>query len=140
MKIIEAMNESYSDVTAIRNLRSQLKDRLEKLKADAGSKPVVDAMERVDKKAADLVAVEQSFPAVGIVSLASLNAALGSLLVSVESSDNVPTAQATNAFASYQSLLAEQRVKWNALKMQDIPALNSLLREKQLPAVNLSIR
>jgi photosystem II stability/assembly factor-like uncharacterized protein len=134
-QIMQAMWESYQSVLEIRDLRTQLNDLQTKLKSDAGAKPLLDAIAALDKKAAELVAVEQTYPPVGIVSAASLNGALGSLMVLVDSADAAPTAQATSAFATYQKLLGQELGKWAALKKNDIPALNTLLRQRQLSPI-----
>jgi hypothetical protein len=134
-QIMQAMSDSYESVQEIRDLRVQLNDLQAKLKSDAAAKPLLDAIAALDKKAAELVAVEQTYPPVGVVSAASLNGALGSLMVLVDSADTPPTAQATSAFATYQKLLAQELGKWAVLKKNDIPALNALLRQRQLPPI-----
>jgi photosystem II stability/assembly factor-like uncharacterized protein len=136
IQIMQAMWDSYQSVQEIRDLRTRLNDLQTKLKSDAGAKPLLDAIAALDKKAAELVAVEQTYPPVGIVSAASLNGALGSLMVLVDSADAAPTAQAASAFATYQKLLALESAKWAALKKNDIPALNSLLRQRQLSPIH----
>src|SRR6266851_256121 len=73
MKIIEGMNQSYAAVRQIRDLRRRLKELQTKLASDTGAKPVLDAINIVDTGAAELLAVEQQYPPVGIVSIASLN-------------------------------------------------------------------
>ncbi len=135
MKIIEAMKQSYDAVQPLRALRTQLKDLQTKLSSDAGAKPLVDAVNSLDKNAAELLAVEQTYPPVGIVSVASLNGALGSLLSLVEGADAAPTTQAASAFVTYRRLLDQQMAKWSALKEKDLPALNTLLQQRQLPPI-----
>jgi hypothetical protein len=134
-QIMQAMWDSYESVQEIRDLRAQLNELQTKLRTDASAKPVLDAVAALDKKAAELVAVEQTYPPVGIVSAAALNGALGSLMVLVDSADAAPTAQATSAFATYQKLLALELAKWAALKKNDIPALNALLQQRQLSPI-----
>jgi hypothetical protein len=134
-QIMQAMGDSYRSVQEIRELRTQLADLQAKLKTDASAKPVLDAISALDKQAAELVAVEQTYPPVGIVSAASLNGALGSLMVLVDSADAAPTAQAASAFATYQKLLNLETAKWAGLKKNDIPALNALLAQRQLPPI-----
>ena len=137
MKIIEAMNESYSVVQLISDVGGQLKELRDKLKSDAGAKDLLQSIDSLDKKTAELVAVERQWPPVGVVSVASLNGALGTLLVSVEGSDAAPTAQATSAFATYKQLLDQQMAKWTALKAKDLPALNTMLQQRQLGPLRL---
>jgi photosystem II stability/assembly factor-like uncharacterized protein len=135
VKIIEAMQLSFSVVQQINDLSSQLKEMQSRLSSNPGDKPLLDLISSLDKQAAEMLAVEQTWPPVGIVSSASLNGALGSLLVQVEGADAAPTAQAANTFVIYKKLLDQQIAKWEALKSRDISRLNTLLQQRQLPAI-----
>jgi photosystem II stability/assembly factor-like uncharacterized protein len=135
MMIIGDMNRSYSAVQQVNNLRSQLKELQTKLNSDPTAKPFLDAVIAISKKAGELVAVEQTYPPVGIVSAASLNGALGSLLQQVESADAAPTTQARIAITTYRDLLDQQLAKWEALKAKDLTALNTLLQQRQMPGI-----
>ena len=137
MKIVNAMRQSYSVVQQVNDLRSQLKNLQDRVNSDPVKKPILEAVAALDKKAAELVAVEKTYPPVGIISAASLNGALGSVLLLVEGADSAPTAQAVAAFGTYRRLLDEQTAKWAALKAKDLPALNVLLQQEQLPAIRI---
>ncbi|HEV7745286.1 MAG TPA: hypothetical protein VGO56_09860 [Pyrinomonadaceae bacterium] len=134
-QIAKAMWDSYDSVRQIRELRSQLNDLQTKLKSEANSKVVLDAIADLDKKAAELIAVEQSWPPVGVVSTAALNGSLGSLMVLVDGADSAPSAQASSAFGTYRKLLDQELAKWKTLKAQDIKALNRLLEGRQLQLI-----
>jgi photosystem II stability/assembly factor-like uncharacterized protein len=137
MKISETMNQSYSGVQQIKNLRARLAELQTKLSSDPNAKTTLDAISALDKKAAELIAVEQSYPPVGIISIASLNGALSSLIFDVDGADSAPTAQAAAAFVNYKRLLDQQLAKWNALKANDLPALNALLRARQIAEISI---
>jgi len=137
MKISDALKQSFDAVQQIKDLHAQLQDLQSKLNSDRSSKSLVDAIAALDKKAAELVAVEQTYPPVGIVSAASLNGALGSLIVLVDSADAAPTAQAATAFDNYKKLLDQQLAKWTELKTQDILRFNTLLQQRQLPPIRI---
>lgn len=137
MRIIEGMKQSYGVVQQINDVRSQLKELQAKLNSDQGAKPVLDAINSLDKKAAELVAVEQQWPPVGVVSAASLNGALGSLLFLVEGADSAPTAQAVAAFASYRQLLDYQLAKWAVVQEKELLALNALLQARHLERISI---
>ena len=137
LKIVEAMKQTYAAVGELRELRSQLKDLQDKLKTDASAGGVLAAVNALDKQAAELTAVEQQWPPVGVVSVASLNGALGTLLVLVEGSDAAPTAQAAAAFVTYRQLLDRQLAKLTALKAKELPALNAMLQQRQLAPLKL---
>jgi photosystem II stability/assembly factor-like uncharacterized protein len=134
-QIVEAMNQSFATVCAIGALRDQLKALLSQTKAGTADVAIAEAAGTLDKKAAELVAVERQYPPVGIVSLAALNGSLGSLLQLVEGADAAPTAQAHETFITYKRLLDQQMAKWNELKAKDLPALNELLRQRQMSPV-----
>ena len=136
-QIMQAMWDSYQSVREIRELRAQLNDVKSKLTGDAGAKPVLDAIASLDKKAGELVAVEQTYPPVGVVSAASLNGALGSLMVLVDGADAAPTAQAASAFVTYKQLLDQQIAKWSLVKTKELPALNALLRARQMSEISI---
>jgi len=136
-RIMQAMWDSYQSVQEVNDLRSQLKELQTKLNPDAGAKALLDAIAALDKRAAELVAVERTYPPVGIVSAAAVNGALGSLFVLVDSADAAPTSQAAGAFTTYQKLLDQQLAKWKAIKAQDLPKLNSLLQQRKLPAITI---
>jgi hypothetical protein len=135
MKIIAAMQQSLSVLQEVKEVRTQLTELRTRLSTDANAKSLLDSINSLDKEAAEFMAVEQTYPPVGIVSAAALNGALGSLLTLVESADAAPTAQAASTFVSYNQLLDQQMAKWAAVKTKDIPALNSLLRQRQLPPI-----
>lgn len=137
-KIIEAMKQSFGAVQQVNDLRNQLKELQAKVNSDPSAKALLDALNSFDTKAAELVAVEQQWPPVGIVSAASLNGALGSLLILVEGADSAPTAQAASAFATYRGLLDQQFARWTALKEKDLPALNTLLQQRKLPPIQFN--
>jgi hypothetical protein len=137
MKIIEGMQESYNAVQQINELRSQLKELRTKFNGDASAKGIIDAINSLDKKAAELVAVEQQWPPVGVISVASLNGSLGSLLLLVEGADSAPISQAVSAFGIYRQSLDTQLARWASLKTMDLPALNALLQQRQMPAIRL---
>jgi photosystem II stability/assembly factor-like uncharacterized protein len=131
-QIVETMNESFGTVRQISGVRDQLKKLVSSGSVDAA---IAEAAGALDKKAAELLAVETQYPPVGIISVASLNGSLGSLLLLVEGADAAPTAQANETFASYKRLLGQQMMKWEQLKTKDLPLLNDLLRQKQMPLI-----
>jgi photosystem II stability/assembly factor-like uncharacterized protein len=134
-RIMQGMWDSYHAVQQIRDLRTQLKELPAKLNSDVSAKTILDATAALDKKAAELAAVEQQWPPVGVVSAASLNGSLGSLLLLVESADSAPTTQAVSTLGTYRKLLDQQLAKWNGLKEKELPALNALLQQRQLPQI-----
>jgi photosystem II stability/assembly factor-like uncharacterized protein len=137
MRIVEAMNQSFAAIQQISGLRDQLKTVAGQTGPGTADAALVDAASGLEKKAAELIAIEEQYPPVGIVSVASINAAFGSLLSLVESADAAPTAQANETFITYKRLLDQQMAKWEQVKAKDLPALNELLRQRQLEAITI---
>ncbi len=135
--IIEAMKQSYGAVQQINDLRSELKQLQARFSSDPSAKPLLGAIAALDKKAAELVAIEQTYPPVGIVSAASLNGAVGALLLQVESSDSAPTSQALGAFTTYRQLLVQQLSKWAMLKRRELSIVNILLEARGLEKISI---
>ncbi len=136
-QITDEMVRAFSVVKEVNNLREQLSKMRSSLKpADA---PLGEELSALDKKAAELVEVEQTYPPVGIVSAASINGSLASLLILVESADVAPTAQANEAFTTYERLLSQQIGKWDRLKTVDVANLNGELRRRGLSQINTEL-
>jgi photosystem II stability/assembly factor-like uncharacterized protein len=135
LKIIDGMKQSYDAAKRVSELRRQLQELQARLNSDADAGTVLTAIAALDQQAAELVAVEQSYPPKGVVSVAALNGAFGSLLLLVEGADSAPTAQAVATFESYHRLLDGLVAKWTALERTDLPALNALLRARHLPEI-----
>jgi len=137
MKIIAGMKQSYDAVQQVSDLRSELKQLQARFSSDPSAKPLLGAIAALDKKAAELVAIEQTYPPVGIVSAASLNGALGALLLQVESSDSAPTSQALGAFTTYRQLLVQQLSKLAMLKRRELSIVNILLEARGLEKISI---
>ena len=135
MKIVDAMKESFATVQQVNALSNQLVQLQSRLISDQSAKSILDAAHELDKKSAQLAAVETRWPPTGILSAATLNAALGNLLTLVEGADSAPTAQAASAYTTYRRALDQQMVKWATLKTTDLAALNAQLRQRGMPAI-----
>jgi hypothetical protein len=136
LDIAASLKQSFDVVTEAKDLRAQLKDLQTKLTAP-DARGSLEAVNKLDQQLAELVAVETTYPPKGIISAATLNSSLSSLLTLVESADTSPTGQATNAFTHFQSLLDGKLAVWKNLQTKDIPALNVLLAERQLPILKI---
>jgi photosystem II stability/assembly factor-like uncharacterized protein len=137
-KIVDAMHEDYQTVQQVRALRRQLAD----LKTRAGQGRTATAVEMLDKSAAEFEGTKAEFGARFLStpegrSLVRLNAALNTLLESVDGADTTPTTQAIATFEEVQKVLNEQLTRWSVIKNEDVPALNAQLRSAHLPAINM---
>ncbi|HKP47469.1 MAG TPA: hypothetical protein VJT50_12790, partial [Pyrinomonadaceae bacterium] len=133
-KIAEQMSRSFELVKEVGQLRESIKNVQSELKPADTS--LADAIKELDKKAAAFVAVEQTYPPTGIVSAATINSALASLFILVESADAAPTSQANETFATYEGLLDQQANKWREFLRVDLASVNAMLRQSGLRTVD----
>ena len=67
----------------------------------------------------------------------SLNSKLGSLNQAVDSADAAPTEGEIGVFAELDKQLDVELAKWREITSTDVPALNSALRDANIPLVAL---
>jgi photosystem II stability/assembly factor-like uncharacterized protein len=135
---VEGMNESYETLVQVQSVRAQLKDRT----AKAGSSLLAAAIAALDKQAAELEGGAQSAfygtPPSGKQqeNLSTLNQHFGTILAVADSADAAPTTQATAVYRELQGALESLLSRWTKLRQEDIPSLNTLLKNANLPAID----
>ena len=140
MKITEAMHRDYDALQQLRKVRSQLKD----LRQRARQGPTADAITALEKTLTELEGSKGGFGAQYLStsegrSLARLNSALSSLLGTVDSADAAPTTQAIGMFGDVRQGLEQQLSRWREIKEQEIPTLNSTIRQAGLSPINVEV-
>jgi len=132
------MNESYEMLQQVQSVRAQLKDRA----AKAGKGALANAIAALDKQTAELEGGAQSnfygVPASGkqAENLSTLNQHFGATLALADSADAAPTTQATATYKELQSALESLLGRWAKLRNEEIPALNTQLKNANLAAVD----
>ena len=141
MKIAVSLAGSAAAFREIREAQRKLEELRARLERDPKNN---DAAKTAKALEAKLLAIAGSgqpqFPPPTDPTLASLNGALSSLAVNVDSADVAPTAQAAEAFEIYQRLVARQLEHWAEVKRKDLEAFNALLKERGLPAISIIAR
>lgn len=139
IKIAVSMAGSAQAYRDIRDLRRQLDALQTGLKNDQRNQEVIGATTALNSVLLRIGGSGQpQFPPPTEPTLSSLNGALTSLSVNVDSADAAPTEQAIQAFQIYQELIRRQLERWALVKSKDLPALNTLLRQQGLPAISLT--
>jgi photosystem II stability/assembly factor-like uncharacterized protein len=135
---VEGMNESYEMLEQVKSVRAQLKDRA----AKAGKGALSNAIAALDKQAAELEGGTQSnfygVPPSGrqAENLSTLNQHFGATLALADSADAAPTTQATAAYKELENALESLLGRWSKLRNDEIPALNTQLKNTNLPPVD----
>jgi hypothetical protein len=141
-RIYGAMQRDDEAIDGVRDLRAQLASLRTRTGTD---NTLAESIATLDKKAQALVgragggfgeggAGGGAAPA-RTATLTQLNAQLGQLLGIVQNADATPTTQATAAAAELEHTLAGALAQWAALRTHDVDALNSRLRQAQLPTI-----
>jgi len=144
--LYDSVLETQAALRQLRAVRAQLKTLQER----AGQGAISQALAEFDKKAAELEGGGGGMgqrggggggfgPGAGggQDTLAGISGSLSSLMGLLQGADAAPTSQALAAVTERRQALSNLMAKWNALKTQDMPNLNSQLKAANLPAIEI---
>jgi hypothetical protein len=138
MKVAGAMRQSYEAFRKAQDVRRQLAELQKRVAGNPNDKQLAGTLTSLDQKVAALAGGgAQTQSAAAAISLATLNAGLGSLLTIVGGADAAPTAQSVAAFGDYSKALDDQLSAWAVLE-KEMAGLNETLRGRQLPVIKIS--
>jgi photosystem II stability/assembly factor-like uncharacterized protein len=126
-KINAALTQATETIHAIAAVRSQLQLLKNRLSDASRSKEILAAADRIDGAAENIAGKETEWPLMPS-GLAAVDGSLTSLAISVGGADSAPTDQAQASFENLQKDLNERLAKWDALKQQELSALNKQLK------------
>lgn len=127
------MNQSYDALSQVQSVREQLKESAKKAKGK-----LAESLEDLDKQCAALAGATSSTffgtPPSGKQpeNLSSINQHFGQLLGIADSADSAPTTQASKVYAELTEELNSLLKRWNDLKQNSVPKLNSELQKASL--------
>jgi ElaB/YqjD/DUF883 family membrane-anchored ribosome-binding protein len=134
---VSGMNQSYDALSQVQSVRAQLKESLTKAKGKLG-----DSLEELDKQCAALAGATASTffgtPPSGKQpeNFSTLNQHFGQLLSIADSADAAPTTQASKVYAELTEELNSVMKRWNDMKQNAVPELNSELQKAGLMAID----
>ena len=135
MNITAAIHRDYQTLQQVRGLRQQLKTLTGRVPAG----PLLNAVTALDKKLDELEGEGEGrtfFSTPQGRSLARLNMGLTTLLERVDDADAAPTSPQLSTFADARSVLDQQVATWERVKKDDVPALNSQLKQSGQQPLN----
>jgi photosystem II stability/assembly factor-like uncharacterized protein len=139
LKIRDKLTETDDAIIQIRDLRDQITALNKRLKNDPREKAIADAGKALDKKMTEVEeALIQTKAKSGQDVLnfpVRLNNHLVALSGVVQSADTAPTKQSYEVFDMVSKDVDEQLTKWKAIVATDLVAYNSLVKEKEVPAI-----
>jgi len=128
-----ALARSFAAHQSLTGLRASLAALKPDIAADADlQKQVADLDAKIEKLAgtAPAVSMMSAGEAPKSVSFAAINGSILSLLNEVDDGDRSPPAQYRKAFDDFRKVLDEAMQNWDALRLQDLAALNVELKAK----------
>jgi photosystem II stability/assembly factor-like uncharacterized protein len=127
--------ETYRQID---DVRSQLRTLSERLAGNSKAREILAAVKDLDDHTDAIAGHEAEYP-LQPTGLREVNESLAALAISAGGADSAPTAASLAAFDNLQKRLREDAAKWDALKQQELTALNELLRGANLPQVAPSV-
>ena len=135
LRIDSALTKATETYRQIADVRTQLHALQEQLAENPKAADILAAVNAFDGQADAIAGNEPEYPLVA-TGLREVNKALTAQAISLGGADSAPTATSLAAFESVEKRLNEGTAKWDALKQQELPALNKRLQDGGLPAVN----
>jgi len=135
LRIDSALTKATETYRQIADVRTQLHALQEQLAGNPKAADILAAVNAFDGQADAIAGNEPEYPLVA-TGLREVNKALTAQAISLGGADSAPTATSLAAFESVEKRLNEGTAKWDALKQQELPALNKRLQDGGLPAVN----
>ena len=130
------INEARAEV---KQLREEIGERREKV---SGNSSLIATLDALDHNAEGIGGVSPAGPSDDgfgplheSADFQYLSREFGRIAAAVDSGDGAPTAEAMNALAAAQTVLASATMKWKTLKMKDLPELNAQLRRAGMEPV-----
>ncbi|HKE31403.1 MAG TPA: glycoside hydrolase, partial [Candidatus Angelobacter sp.] len=134
LKLYNDLRSVVPATNQLAGVRKQLKDLQSKAQGD-----VLTAINTLDQKLQTLGGGQARRPGPGNEppTLGGMRTRLNALLGVLQEADVAPTTQATTAIPELEQQIPSLIQRWDAVKAQDIPALNAQLKSANLPELKL---
>ncbi len=131
-KIAAGMKATYQGYNQAAQLRKELADRVATLKQSGKSPETLAAAQAMDQKAQGLT--DAAGPPAG---LGPMNRDLTRLMIAVDQADAPPASEIVETFSGMCQDTRAALARWNGLRAQDLPQLNSMLAQQSLPPLSV---
>lgn len=136
MNAYKGITEARKLSDEVKKLQDQLKAAREKIGKDS---PVLKDIDELEKNLTRLTSGPSQPPGTPVAvidfSLGRLGGAFTGLLDFLQDADVAPTTQMASAAIDLQTALSKAEAAWDVIKANDLPALNTKLREANIPTV-----
>jgi photosystem II stability/assembly factor-like uncharacterized protein len=145
-EVAQQVQEKQAAVNHARQEVAHVRDQIGALKKQAGGNvQLVSALDALDKKTAEVGGVQAvaspdssgvGEPSSDFSSLLFLNGELGQISGAIEGADSAPGEQVLHAWQVTQKKADTALGKWNAVKSGDLAAVNTQLKQANLPEIS----
>jgi hypothetical protein len=142
MQVNDCTSRLHQAVNEIRDLRSQIQALHKRFGDDPKLKAALEAADVFDHEMSEieqkLIQVNMKGSEANLAFPDMLNERFETFSHAIELGDTEPTQGQLNVFQMLRNQLEEQLKKWAQLKAQDVPKLNELIKQADLPALTIS--
>jgi photosystem II stability/assembly factor-like uncharacterized protein len=144
VQVRDLLRDVHAGVLEIRSARAQmaaLRKQLALPALAASARPLLAAMEEIEKKVAPVEAELIEVRAKSSQDMCNYPTKLSSKVAWLDnvadSADFVPTRQSYELYAEFRKWADKELAAWRAIREKDVAALNALVKKQNLPAVGI---
>jgi photosystem II stability/assembly factor-like uncharacterized protein len=139
MKVNDRISQLHQAVNEIRDLKSQVQTLHKRFGDDQRLKPALDAADQLDHKMSEveqeLIQVNMKGSEANLAFPNKLNERFDTFSHAIDAGDAEPTKPQLDVFELLSNQLREQLQKWAQIKNEDVPKVDGLIKQANLPAL-----
>ncbi len=144
MQVRDRITQLHQAVNGIRNVKGQVESLKKRFANDERLKPALAAADELNKKVSaveeQLVQVNMKGSEGNLAFPNMLNEAFDTFSHIVESADTEPTKPQRDVFQYLSGRLDEQLKKWAQLKTDEVPKVDALVKQADVPAISVNLK
>ncbi|HWN24543.1 MAG TPA: hypothetical protein VNN16_05495 [Candidatus Sulfotelmatobacter sp.] len=139
MQVNDRISQLHQAVNEIRDLKSQVQTLHKRFGDDQRLKPALDAADQLDHKMSEveqeLIQVNMKGSEGNLAFPNKLNERFDTFSHAIDAGDAEPTKPQLDVFELLSNQLREQLQKWAQIKNEDVPKVDGLIKQANLPAL-----
>jgi photosystem II stability/assembly factor-like uncharacterized protein len=139
MQVNDRISQLHQAVNEIRDLKSQVQTLHKRFGDDQRLKPALDAADQLDHKMSEveqeLIQVNMKGSEANLAFPNKLNERFDTFSHAIDAGDAEPTKPQLDVFELLSNQLREQLQKWAQIKKEDVPKVDGLIKQANLPAL-----
>jgi len=139
MQVNDLISQLHQAVNEIRDLKSQVQTLHKRFGDDQRLKPALDAADQLDHKMSEveqeLIQVNMKGSEANLAFPNKLNERFDTFSHAIDAGDAEPTKPQLDVFELLSNQLREQSKKWAQIKSEDVPKVDGLIKQANLPTL-----